>query len=126
MAKKSFTCINTVVNNHVYYNPGDTIEMDADEGRALVEAGVLEDLNPDRKAAFEESQKPPAPYKEDLTQLKGVGRETEAMINNMGITNFQGLAQASVDTLAQVPGLSDRKAKDIIKQAAKLAKKYKK
>lgn len=59
----------------------------------------------------------------DLTQLRGIGPQTEIKLNRSGITTFTELSAAESSRVAKVTGASQADVERWLKQAAELASK---
>ena len=57
---------------------------------------------------------PPAPVRDDLTRIKGIGRKMQERLNALGITSFRQLATltpeeiARIDAAIEFPGRVER------------------
>lgn len=56
----------------------------------------------------------------DLTAIKGIGDKLAALLGEAGVTTFDGLVEFGVSNLAQLPGMTEAKAFDVIAQAIDL------
>lgn len=119
-----YTVLATIKHNSTYYNAGDSIELEKDEAQSLLDQSLIRSLDPGYKKKYEEAHKqpPPPPSEDNFTIIKGVGSETNLMIKNLGIKNFEDLGNAEPELLAEIPGITEAKAKVIIRDAAKKAK----
>jgi predicted flap endonuclease-1-like 5' DNA nuclease len=60
-------------------------------------------------------------YRDDLTEIKGVGEVTAKKLRQTGFSTFQAIVKANVMELAQTLGVSVNKAQEYINGAAELA-----
>jgi len=59
---------------------------------------------------------------DNLTEIDGVGEALEQSLYDAGFKTYDALAEADKAALAEISGISDDMAKEIVKQAKKLAK----
>ncbi len=107
-----------------YHYPGDTIDLKEKdpETETLLQNEVIAPFDPNLAKKIADAKKPPANFEDDLTQIKGIGSDLEFAIKGIGIKNFEQLAKAPVDRLANLPGITETSAKRIISAANKKVK----
>lgn len=72
-----------------------------------------------KKEPKEKKEKKPA----SLTELKGVGEKTLVNLKQAGIKTIADLAKLTVEDLAKVKGIGEKKAENLIEEAKKINKK---
>ena len=123
---KKYTVKSCLMAGTKTYKAGDTIEPAEKDLEELFEKDLIEEFDPEAKdKAIEKAAAGPGtpPKPDDLTDISGIGDDIAATLNRIGVGDFKTLSNMPVDRLAELPGVSPKKAKGFIKEAKKLANK---
>ncbi len=122
-----FSVKTTLKLGDTYHWPGSEIDLKEKDQQTinLLDQGVIAPYDPKAAKKYADSKKPAQPFEDDFTAIKGIGSDLAFAINGLGIKNFEQLGKANLEKLINLPGISEKKAKAIVSEANKLAKKRK-
>lgn len=95
-------------------SPADTTKTDV-EAQDRANAAELQHASEQAEAAKQTTP-------DNLTEIDGVGEALEQNLYEAGFKTYEALMDADKAALAEISGISDDMAKEIVKQAKKLAK----
>ena len=101
-----------------YYVNGQVIEIFKDD-QELIDRGFFTPVAAASAGAGPETEKsePAPPPEDDFTEISGIGDETALTLKNAGLKTFEDLADAKPEALAELHGVTIKKAEKFIAAA---------